>query len=149
MELYENQQTGAEIHYPASMDSNYSAEIPAVDFDAAGRLGQFLAFEVYEVPEDQVPMTVDSYFEVSPAAQQLPLESLQVTSSGEMETESGLTVTVQEFEAHDGWTKGMRMAYVMNGNTAIGFFYYAPATVFDEWQETVEYSFGTFRLTGE
>ena len=41
----------------------------------------------------------------------------------------------EDFEAHDGDTKGVRLAYIHEDETGYMAIFYAPAEVFDKWRD--------------
>ena len=56
---------------------------------------------------------------------------------------------VEDFVADDGWTKGVRLAYVHRETTGVMAVFYAASDVFDDWRPVVEYCIGTFSIDGE
>ena len=58
------------------------------------------------------------------------------------------SVLIEDFEAHDGDTKGVRLAYIHEGETGFMAVFYAPADVFDGWRAVVDYCIGSFAIGG-
>ena len=72
-----------------------------------------------------------------------------MTARREVKTATGAPVVIEDFEANDGKTKGVRLAYIHEGTTGFMAIFYAPAEVFDEWQPVVDYCISTFSVGGE
>ena len=94
-------------------------------------------------------LSIDQYVRRSVLANGLPLRGEKVTARREVTTAAGAPVVVEEFEADDGKTKGVRLAYIHEGATGFMAIFYAPAEVFDEWRPVVDYCIGTFSVAGE
>ena len=56
-----------------------------------------------------------------------------------MKTSSGVPVVIEDFEADEGKTKGVRLAYFHEGETGFMVVFYAPTEVFEEWKPMVDY----------
>ncbi|MDE2822755.1 MAG: hypothetical protein OXK79_04545, partial [Chloroflexota bacterium] len=63
-----------------------------------------------------------------------------------IETPSGAPVLIEEFEVDNGGMKGVRLAYIHEGETGFMAIFYAPGEVFDEWRSVVDYCIGTFSV---
>ena len=82
----------------------------------------------------------------SPLVHGLPVFSERVTASREIVSPSGAPILIEDFEADQGDTKGVRLAYIHEGETGFMAVFYAPADVFDEWRAVVDYCIGSFSI---
>lgn len=136
------------IDYPLYITGNDEAMLGATLFEQ-GRRGETLALEESDLTFYDEILTVDRYVRRSVLANGLPIRGEKVTARREVETSFGSPVLVEDFVADDGWTKGVRLAYVHRGTTGVMAIFYAASDVFDDWRPVVEYCIGTFSIDGE
>ena len=53
---------------------------------------------------------------------------------------------IEYFEADQGETEGVRLAYIHENETGYMAIFYAPSEVFDEWRPVVDYCIGSFSI---
>ncbi len=135
---------------------NYPLNVTGVDEDLLGatvfeqgRRGETVAIEELDLTFYGQGLPIDRYIRSSIVMNGLPLLSEQVTTRRELTTSSGAPVVIEDFEADEGQTKGVRLAYIHEGTTGFMAVFYAPTEVFDEWKSVVDYSIGTFAIFGE
>ena len=137
-----------QIDYPADITGS-GEEVLGADLFEQGRRGETLALEQFDLTFYDETLSIDQYVRRSVLANGLPLRGEKVTARREVTTAAGAPVVVEEFEADDGKTKGVRLAYIHEGATGFMAIFYAPAEVFDEWRPVVDYCIGTFSVAGE
>ena len=86
-----------------------------------------LALEQFDLGFYDEALSIDQYVRRSVLANGLPLRGEKVTARREVTTAAGAPVVVEEFEADDGKTKGVRLAYIHEGATGFMAIFYAPA----------------------
>ena len=92
-------------------------------------------------------LTVDDYMERSVLSGTFPYKTEKtVTARREVETPSGSPILIEDFEVDNGGMKGVRLAYIHEGETGFMAIFYAPDKVFDEWKPVVDYCIGTFSI---
>ena len=92
-------------------------------------------------------LTVADYMERSVLSSNFPYKGDKVvTARREIETPAGAPVLIEDFEADNGGMKGVRLAYIHEGETGYMAIFYAPGEVFDEWRPVVDYCIGTFSI---
>ena len=139
-----------QIDYPANITGG-DREVIAAEVFEQDRFGRTVTLEKRDLSQhrtqpDEV-LTVDDYMERSVLSSSFPYKGEKVvTSRRKIETPSGEPVLVEEFEADDGGMKGVRLAYIHEGETGFMAIFYAPGQVFDEWRPVVDYSIGTFSI---
>ena len=136
-----------QIDYPASITGS-GEQVLGADLFEQGRRGEALALEQFDLTFYDETLSIDQYIRRSVLANGLSLRGEKVTARRESETASGAPVVVEDFEADDGRTKGIRLAYIHEGETGFMAIFYAPAEVFDEWRPVVDYCIGTFSVAG-
>lgn len=136
-----------QIDYPANITGS-GEQVLGADLFEQGRRGETLALEQFDLTFYDEPLSIAQYIRRSVLANGLPLRGEKVTARQEDETASGTPVVVEEFEADDGRTKGVRLAYIHEGETGFMAIFYAPAEVYDEWRPVVDYCIGTFSVAG-
>ena len=137
-----------QIDYPLNITGSGEQVLGAALFEQ-GRRGETLALEQFDLGFFDEALSIDQYVRRSVLAIGLPHRSKKVTARREVETAAGAPVVIEEFEADDGKTKGVRLAYIHEGATGFMAVFYAPAEVFDEWRPVVDYCIGTFSVAGE
>lgn len=136
-----------QIDYPANITGS-DEQVLGADLFEQGRRGETLALEQFDLTFYDEPLSITQYIRRSVLANGLPLRGEKVTARREDETASGTPVVVEDFEADDGRTKGVRLAYIHEGETGFMAIFYAPAEVFDEWRPVVDYCISTFSVAG-
>ena len=98
-----------------------------------------------EQPDEE--LSVADYMERSVLSGTFPYKTEKsVTARREIETPSGVPVLIEDFEVDNGGMKGVRLAYIHEGETGFMAIFYAPGEVFDEWRPVVDYCIGTFAI---
>ena len=138
------------IDYPANVTGGNRKEI-AAEFFEQDRWGRTVTLEKRDLnhhrkqPDEK--LSVDTYMNRSILSNTFPYKGLQVvTDSREIVTPSGASVLIEEFEADNRGMKGIRLAYIHEGETGYMAIFYAPGEVFDEWKPVVDYCIGTFTI---
>ena len=137
-----------QINYPVNITGSGEQVLGAAIFEQ-GRRGETLALEQFDLGFYNEKVSIDQYVSRSVLVNGLPLWSEKVTARREVKTATGAPVVIEDFEANDGKTKGVRLAYIHEGATGFMAIFYAPAEVFDEWQPVVDYCISTFSVGGE
>ena len=145
---FEHSPPSVQIDYPLNITGSGEQVLGAALFEQ-GRRGETLALEQFDLGFYDEALSIDQYVRRSVLAIGLPHRSKKVTARREVETAAGAPVVVEDFEADDGKTKGVRLAYIHEGATGFMAVFYAPAEVFDEWRPVVDYCIGTFSVGGE
>ena len=139
-----------QIDYPANITGG-DKEVIAAELFEQDRRGRTVTLErrdldQYRQQPDEA-LSVDDYMERSVLSNSFPYKGEKVvTARREVETPSGAPVLIEEFEADNGGMKGVRLAYVHDGETGFMAIFYAPGEVFDEWRPVVDYCIGTFSI---
>ena len=145
---FEHSPPSVQIDYPLNITGSGEQVLGAALFEQ-GRRGETLALEQFDLGFYDEALSSDQDVRRSVLAIGLPLRGEKVTARREVETAAGAPVVIEEFEADDGKTKGVRLAYIHEGATGFMAVFYAPAEVFDEWRPVVDYCIGTFSVAGE
>ena len=138
------------IEYPLNITGGDHAEVLGAALFEQGRRGHTIALEEREMrflrQSSQEELSLDKYMRRSPLIQGLPVFGERVTASREILTPSGAPILIEYFEAGEGHTKGVRLAYIHEKETGFMAVFYAPADVFDEWRPVVDYCIGSFSI---
>ena len=141
-----------QIDYPANVTGGDREEI-AAEFFEQDRWGRTVTLEKRDLnhhrrqPDEE--LSVDNYMVRSVLSSAFPYKGLKVvTDRREIETPSGSPVLIEDFEVDNGGMKGVRLAYIHEGETGFMAIFYAPGEVFDEWRPVVDYCIGTFSIGG-
>jgi hypothetical protein len=138
------------IDYPVNITGGDHPEVLGAELFEQGRRGQTIALEeqginyLRQAPQEK--LSLDQLVGRSIVFNSLPLLSKRVTNRREIAIPFGSSVLIEDFEAHDGDTKGVRLAYIHEGETGFMAVFYAPADVFDEWRAVVDYCIGSFSI---
>ena len=147
---FENSPLAVQIEYPLNITGGDHAEILGAALFEQGLRGQTVALgkgdmkHLRREPNEDIPL--DLFVLRSPLVNGLPVFSEQVTASREIVTPTGAPILIEDFEADEGHTKGVRLAYIHEGETGFIVVFYAPADVFDEWRPVVDYCIGSFSI---
>ena len=139
-----------QIDYPVNITGG-DKEVIAAELFEQDRRGRTVTLErrdldQYRQQPDEA-LSVDDYMERSVLSSSFPYKGEKaVTARREIETPSGAPVLIQEFEADNGGMKGVRLAYIHEGETGFMAIFYATGEVFDEWRPVVDYCIGTFSI---
>ena len=137
-----------QIEYPLNI-VGYGQQVPGAALFEQGRRGETLALEQFDLTFYDEELSIDQYVRRSLLANGLPLTGEMVTARRDVETAAGAPVVIEDFEADDGKTKGVRLAYIHEGITGFIAIFYAPTEVFEQWRPVVDYCIGTFAVAGE
>ena len=123
----------------------------AAEFFEQDRWGRTVALEKRDLshhrrrPDEE--LSVDNYMVRSVLSTSYPYKGVKVvTARREIETPSGAPVLIEDFEADNGGIKGVRLAYIHEGESGFMAIFYAPGEVFDEWRPVVDYCIDTFSI---
>ena len=149
---YTDSDPAIRIDYPLNIIGG-DKDVFAAELFEQDRSGRTVTLEKRELSyhrEDaEEEISASDYMERSVLARAFPYkEEKLVTASVELETPSGAPILVEEFEMNDGWMKGVRLAYIHEGETGYMAIFYAPSEIFDEWRPVVEYYIGSFSIGG-
>ena len=139
-----------QIDYPANITGG-DRQVIAAELFEQDRRGRTVTLEKRDLGHhreqpDEV-ITVADYMERSVLSNSFPYkEEKVITALREVETPSGAPVLIEEFEADNGGMKGVRLAYIHEGETGFMAIFYAPGQVFDEWRPVVDYCIGSFSI---
>ena len=107
------------IDYPLNITGGDHAEVLGAAMFEQGRRGQTIALEEREMTflrqAPQEELSLDQYVRRSPLVHGLPVFSERVTASREIVSPSGAPILIEDFEADQGDTKGVRLAYIHEG----------------------------------
>ncbi len=138
------------IDYPANITGG-DREVIAAELFEQDRWGRTVTLEKRDLnqhrrqPDEE--LSVSDYMERSVLSSTFPYKGeKEITARREVETPYGAPVLIEEFEVDDGGMKGVRLAYVHEGETGFMAIFYAPGEVFDEWRPVVDYCIGTFSV---
>ena len=138
------------IDYPADIAGG-DREVLAADFFEQDRWGRTVTLEKRDLshhrrqPDEE--LSVAKYMNRSVLSNAFPYKGVKVvTARREVETPSGAPVLIEDFEVDNGGMKGVRLAYIHEGETGFMAIFYAPGEVFDEWRPVVDYCIGTFSI---
>ena len=141
-----------QIDYPANITGG-DREVYAAELFEQDRWGRTVTLEKRDLshhrrqPDEE--LSVDNYMVRSVLSSAFPYKGLKVvTARRVVETPSGAPVLIEDFEVDDGGMKGVRLAYIHEGETGFMAIFYAPGEVFDEWRPVVDYCIGTFSIGG-
>ena len=141
-----------QIDYPANVAGGDRKVIAAELFEQ-DRWGRTVTLEKRDLnhhrehPDEE--LSVRDYMQRSVLSSTFPYKVEKVvTAHREVETPSGAPVLIEDFEVDDGGMKGVRLAYIHEGETGFMAIFYAPGEVFDEWRPVVDYCIGTFSIGG-
>ena len=139
-----------QIDYPANVAGGDRKVIAAELFEQ-DRWGRTVTLEKRDLnhhrehPDEE--LSVHDYMQRSVLSSTFPYKVEKVvTARREVETPSGAPVLIEDFEVDDGGMKGVRLAYIHEGETGFMAIFYAPGEVFDEWRPVVDYCIGTFSI---
>ena len=139
-----------QIDYPVNITGGDKKVIAAELFEQ-DRWGRTVTLEKRDLshhrnhPDEE--LSVADYMERSVLSGTFPYKTEKtVTARRKIETPSGAPVLIEEFEADNGGMKGVRLAYIHEGETGFMAIFYAPGQVFDEWRPVVDYCIGTFSI---
>ena len=139
-----------QIDYPVNITGGDNQVIAAELFEQ-DRWGRTVTLEKRDLSHhreqtDEV-LTVADYMERSVLSGNFPYKGEKtITTRREIETPSGAPVLIEDFEVDNGGMKGVRLAYIHEGETGFMAIFYAPGEVFDEWRPVVDYCIGTFSI---
>ena len=139
-----------QIDYPANITGG-DREVIAAEVFEQDRFGRTVTLERRDLSHhrkqpDEV-LTVDDYMERSVLSGTFPYKTEKtVTARREVETPSGSPILIEDFEVDNGGMKGVRLAYIHEGETGFMAIFYAPGEVFEEWRPVVDYCIGTFSI---
>ena len=141
-----------QIDYPANITGG-DREVIAAELFEQDRWGRTVTLEKRDLshhrqqPDEE--LSVDDYMERSVLSGTFPYKGEKViTARRVVETPSGAPVLIEDFEVDNGGMKGVRLAYIHEGETGLMAIFYAPGEVFDEWRPVVDYCIGTFSIGG-
>ena len=135
-----------QIDYPANISGGDRVVIAAELFEQ-DRWGRTVTLEKRDMSHHTSQPTVDQYMIGSVLSSTFPYKGEKVvTARREVATPSGSPVLIEDFEADNGGMKGVRLAYIHEGETGFMAIFYAPGEVFDEWKPVVDYCIGTFSI---
>ena len=141
-----------QIDYPANITGG-DRDVIAAELFEQDRWGRTVTLEKRDLnhhrrqPDEE--LSVDDYMQRSVLSNAFPYKGEKVvTARREVETPSGAPVLIEDFEADNGGMKGVRLAYIHEGETGFMALFYAPGEVFDEWRPVVDYCIGTFSIGG-
>ena len=138
------------IDYPVNITGGDHPEVLGAELFEQGRRGQTIALEeqginyLRQAPQEK--LSLDQLVGRSIVFNSLPLLSKRVTNRREIAIPFGSSVLIEDFEALKVDTKGVRLAYIHEGETGFMAVFYAPADVFDEWRAVVDYCIGSFSI---
>ena len=147
---FESSPSTIHIEYPLNITGGDHAEILGPALFEQGLRGQTVALGKRDMkhlrrePNEDIPVAL--FVLRSALIHNLPLRSARLISSREVVTPSGAPISIEDFEADEGHTKGARLAYIHEGETGFMAIFYAPADVFDEWKPVVDYCIGSFSI---
>ena len=134
------------IDYPDNITGG-GREVIAAELFEQDRWGRTVTLEKRDMSHHTSQPTVDQYMIGSVLSSTFPYgEGKVVTDSREIVTPSGAPILIEEFEADNGGMKGVRLAYIHEGETGFMAIFYAPGQVFDEWRPVVDYCIGSFSI---
>ena len=141
-----------QIDYPANITGG-DREVYAAELFEQDRWGRTVTLEKRDLSQHRKQpaeaLTVDDYMDRSVLSSTFPYkEEKVVTARREVETPSGAPVLIEDFEVDNGGMKGVRLAYIHEGETGFMAIFYAPGEVFDEWRPVVDHCIGTFSIGG-
>ncbi len=147
---FQDQAPNIRISYPANITGGDKKFI-ATELFEQDRWGRTATLEKRDLShhreEPDELLTVADYMERSVLSSSFPYKTEKtVTARREIETPSGAPVLIEEFEVDNGGMKGVRLAYIHEGETGFMAIFYAPGEVFDEWRPVVDYCIGTFSI---
>ena len=147
---FDNDVPTIQIDYPVNITGG-DREVIAAELFEQDRWGRTVTLEKRDLshhrkqPDEE--LSVADYMERSVLSGTFPYKTEKtVTARREIETPSGAPVLVEDFEVDNGGMKGVRLAYIHEGETGFMAIFYAPGEVFDEWRPVVEYCIGTFSI---
>ena len=147
---FQDQAPRIRISYPANITGGDKKFI-ATELFEQDRWGRTATLEKRDLShhreEPDELLTVADYMERSVLSSSFPYKTEKtVTARREIDTPSGAPVLIEEFEVDNGGMKGVRLAYIHEGETGFMAIFYAPGEVFDEWRPVVDYCIGTFSI---
>ena len=141
-----------QIDYPTSL-SGGDREVIAAELFEQDRRGRTVTLEKRDLshhrkqPDEE--LSVADYMERSVLSGTFPYKGEKVvTARREISTPSGPPILIEDFEVDNGGMKGVRLAYIHEGETGFMAIFYAPGEVFDEWKSVVDFCIGTFSIGG-
>ena len=143
---FRNAVPAIQIDYPVNITGGDRKVIAAELFEQ-DRWGRTVTLEKRDLSHHTSQPTVDQYMIGSVLSSTFPYKTQKtVTSRREVATPSGAPVLIEEFGADNGGMKGVRLAYIHEGETGFMAIFYAPGEVFDEWRPVVDYCIGSFSV---
>ena len=139
-----------QIDYPANITGG-DRDVIAAELFEQDRRGRTVTLEKRDLShhrqEPDEKLSVADYMERSVLSGTFPYKGEKiVTASREIETPSGAPVLIEDFEVDNGGMKGVRLAYIHEGEKGFMAIFYAPGEVFDEWRPVVDYCIGSFSV---
>ena len=139
-----------QIDYPANITGG-DRDVIAAELFEQDRRGRTVTLEKRDLShhrqEPNEELSVSDYMERSVLSGSFPYKTEKtVTARREIETPSGAPILIEDFEVDNGGMKGVRLAYIHEGETGFMAIFYAPGEVFDEWRPVVDYCIGTFSV---
>ena len=127
-----------QIDYPANITGG-DRDVIAAELFEQDRRGRTVTLEKRDLSQHRTQpdeeLSVSDYMERSVLSGTFPYKGEKiVTASREIETPSGAPVLIEDFEVDNGGMKGVRLAYIHEGETGFMAIFYAPGEVFDEWR---------------
>ena len=149
---FDHPASSIQIDYPANITGG-GREVIAAELFEQDRSGRTVTLEKRDLnhhrehPDEG--LTVADYMERSVLSSTFPYKVEKVvTARREVETPSGAPILIEDFEVDNGGMKGVRLAYIHEGETGFMAIFYAPGEVFDEWRPVVDHCIGTFSVGG-
>lgn len=147
---FDNDVPTIQIDYPTNIADGVR-EVIAAELFEQDRWGRTVTLEKrdmsYHREEPNEELSVADYMERSVLSGTFPYKTEKtVTARRVVETPSGAPVLIEDFEADNGGMKGVRLAYIHEGETGFMAIFYAPGEIFDEWRPVVDYCVGTFSI---
>ena len=147
---YADSEPTIQIEYPLNITGG-DRDVFAAQLFEQDRRGRTATLEKRELShhrqDPNEELSVADYMERSVLARAFPYKAEKtVTASEEIETPSGGPILIEEFEMEDGGMKGVRLAYIHEGETGYMAIFYAPSEIFHEWKPVVDYCIGSFSI---
>ena len=137
------------ISYPVGVSTEVIFPPEGLSLSTVGKHGEGIGVAEVDMTLPGAPLlTFDRYLRTSGLENGLPLTDMELTSERELVISGENGALVREFVANGGLMKASTLTYVDEGNIGFMAIFYAPADVYDEWKEVVDYSISTFTVTG-
>ena len=139
-----------QVAYPSDITGG-DREVLAAELFEQDKWGRTVTLEKRDLShhrqDPNEELTVGEYMERSVLTNVFPYKAEKTVTAGrEIETPSGASVLIEDFETDDGGMKGVRLAYIHEDETGYMAIFYAPAEVFDKWRTVVDYCIGSFAI---